>query len=58
MTRTYVRLLGPCFKTGRRGHRPTRDRYAARAEALNETTQIPVAAAPQGKAPAAEATFH
>ena len=34
MTRMHVRLLGPCFKTGRRGHRPTRDRYAVRAEAL------------------------
>ena len=30
MTRTHVRLLGPCFKTGRRGHRPTRNRDAAR----------------------------
>ena len=24
--RARVRLLGPCFKTGRRGHRPTRQR--------------------------------
>ena len=24
MTRVYVRLLGPCFKTGRVGYRPTR----------------------------------
>ena len=31
MARTHVRLLGPCFKTGRRGHRPTRDRDASRA---------------------------
>ena len=31
MTRTHVRLLGPCFKTGRRGRRPTRDRNAASA---------------------------
>ena len=30
MTRTHVRLLGPCFKTGRRGHRPTRHRDANR----------------------------
>ena len=30
MARTHVRLLGPCFKTGRRGHRPTRDRDANR----------------------------
>ena len=34
MTRTHVRLLGPCFKTGRRGHRPTRDRDAARKRQL------------------------
>ena len=31
MTRTHVRLLGPCFKTGRRGRRPTRNRDADRA---------------------------
>src|SRR5574343_106496 len=31
MARTHVRLLGPCFKTGRRGRRPTRDRDADRA---------------------------
>ena len=31
MARTHVRLLGPCFKTGRRGHRPTRDWDASRA---------------------------
>ena len=30
MTRAHVRLLGPCFKTGRRGHRPTRHRDANR----------------------------
>ena len=30
MTRSCVRLLGPCFKTGRRGRRPTRDREVAR----------------------------
>ena len=35
MTRTHVRLLGPCFKTGRRRRRPTRDRNVSRArEAL------------------------
>ena len=34
MTCIYVRLLGPCFKTGRRGHRPTRYRYAARSKEL------------------------
>ena len=31
MTRTHVRLLGPCFKTGRRRRRPTRNRDAVRA---------------------------
>ena len=31
MTRTHVRLLGPCFKTGRRCRRPTRNRDAGRA---------------------------
>jgi hypothetical protein len=31
MTRTHVRLLGPCFKTGRRRRRPTRNRDASRA---------------------------
>ena len=36
MTRTHVRLLGPCFKTGRRRRRPTRDREASRA---NEGTR-------------------
>ena len=36
MTCTHVRLLGPCFKTGRRGHRPTHDRNAAR---VNEDTR-------------------
>ena len=30
MARTHVRLLGPCFKTGRRDRRPTRDRDADR----------------------------
>ena len=30
MTRTSVRLLGPCFKTGRRGRRSTRHREATR----------------------------
>ena len=29
MTRTHVGLLGPCFKTGRVDHRPTRRRRAA-----------------------------
>ena len=30
MARIHVRLLGPCFKTGRRGRRPTRQRDANR----------------------------
>src|SRR6056300_554197 len=36
MARAHVKLLGPCFKTGRRGRRPTRNRDAARA---NEDTR-------------------
>ena len=31
MARAHVKLLGPCFKTGRRDRRPTRDRDANRA---------------------------
>ena len=31
MACAHVKLLGPCFKTGRRGRRPTRDRDANRA---------------------------
>ena len=31
MARAHAKLLGPCFKTGQRGHRPTRNRDAARA---------------------------
>ena len=34
MTCIHVRLLGPCFKTGRRGHRPTRQRDENRNRAL------------------------
>ena len=34
MARTHVRLLGPCFKTGRRGHQATRDRDADRESKL------------------------
>ena len=44
MTRTHVRLLGPCFKTGRRRRRPTRDRDASRASerhSLYEPAQLP-----------------
>ena len=31
LTRMHARLLGPCFKTGRRHRRPTHDRDASRA---------------------------
>ena len=44
VTRTHVRLLGPCFKTGRRRRRPTRDRDASRASerhSLYEPAQVP-----------------
>ena len=34
MARIHVRLLGPCFKTGRRGHQPTRQRDGNRNRAL------------------------
>ena len=34
MARTHVRLLGPCFKTGRRVHQATRDRDADRESKL------------------------
>ena len=34
MARIHVRLLGPCFKTGRRGHRPTPQRDEDRNRAL------------------------
>ena len=34
MARTRVRLLGPCFKTGRRRRRPTRQRRADRDRAI------------------------
>ena len=34
MARIHVRPLGPCFKTGRRGHRPTRQRDGNRSRAL------------------------
>lgn len=40
MTRTHVRLLGPCFKTGRRRHRPTRDRDASRASQCTRYTSL------------------
>ena len=34
MARAHVKLLGPCFKTGRRGRRPTRQRDENRNRAL------------------------
>ena len=34
MARIHVRLLGPCFKTGRRGRRPTPQRDVNRNRAL------------------------
>ena len=41
MARTHVRLLGPCFKTGRRGHRPTRNGDAGRgSEAACYTSRL------------------
>ena len=53
MTRTHVRLLGPCFKTGRRGHRPTRDRDAARISemlAIRDRSNTRRARSPAGRA--------
>ena len=32
MARAHVKLLGPCFKTGRRGRQPTHDRDADRVK--------------------------
>ena len=40
MTRTHVRLLGPCFKTGRRRRRPTRNREATRASEDTRYTRL------------------
>jgi hypothetical protein len=45
MTRAHDRLLGPCFKTGRRRRRPTRNRDVSRASerhSLYELTYLPV----------------
>ena len=39
MTRAHVRLLGPCFKTGRMGSRPTRHRGPLRACPVSRHTQ-------------------
>ena len=47
VTRKHVTLLGPCFKTGRRRRRPTRDRDVSRASerhSLYEPTPLPAAA--------------
>jgi hypothetical protein len=41
MARTHVRLLGPCFKTGRRDRRPTRDRDASRVSKHTRYTSRP-----------------
>ena len=40
MTRTHVRLLGPCFKTGQRRRRPTRNRDASRASEDTRYTSL------------------
>ncbi len=40
MTRTHVRLLGPCFKTGLRAHRPTRHRDANRVSKDTRYTSL------------------
>ena len=40
MTRTHVRLLGPCFKTGRRHRRPTRNREATRVRVDTRYTRL------------------
>ena len=50
VTRTIVRLLGPCFKTGRRGHRPNRDRDAtgsSKGSLLDKAAPVPAAKAAQ-----------
>ena len=51
MTRTRVRLLGPCFKTGRRGRRPTRDRETARASETLAIRDRSRARRPRSQAP-------
>ena len=38
MTRAHVRLLGPCFKTGRMGHR--QDTKAERRSEYRQTPQL------------------
>ena len=69
MARTHVRLLGPCFKTGRRGRRPTRDRDAGRARKgacytsrlqypPPEETESRGSPPPRGQRTSPDTTFH
>ena len=44
LTRMHARLLGPCFKTGRRHRRPTQDRGASRASEDTHTEPAPIPA--------------
>ena len=58
MARAHVKLLGPCFKTGRKGHRPTRDRDAARDNEVTRYTRplfYPSPTAPETRGLQAEA---
>ena len=58
LTRTHARLLGPCFKTGRRHRRPTRDGAESRASADAHSRALRWtrrAKSPTTGAPAAEA---
>ena len=41
VTRTHVRLLGPCFKTGQRRRRPTRARDAGRSRKATPSKRPP-----------------
>ena len=69
MARTHVRLLGPCFKTGRRGRRPTRDRDAGRTRKgacytsrlqypPPEETESRGSPPPRGQRTSPDTTFH
>ena len=52
MTRAHVRLLGPCFKTGRTGNRPIRHRRRVRcldARPLNDRSQRVLATVPTSR---------
>ena len=58
MARAHAKLLGPCFKTGQRGHRPTRNRDAARASKDTRYTrrlQYPSQPEPETRGSKAEA---